>query len=200
VKIKVAGRKTRRRRRRDRKTCDRCVWFKKRDRFTFSCHTRWGTFDVNTAEKIVRDGRPSRLMSVRSLRRLARRDGWDRDRHIKHYHVPHVHPHKALIFGTLRDAADGARIFLIEGHHRALRHLWEQRPAKFYILSAEETERITLRRRNRKPQISPRGISLCGRARARRQEQRRERRRPVRARLTTRRASGLRSAGPARAR
>lgn len=98
----------------------------------------------------MRDGREASVMSVRSLRRFSERDGWEADRTIIKSHVPHVHPRKAIIFGTLSDSADGVRVFLIEGHHRALLHLWENRDVKYYLLSREETERVTLRRRNRR--------------------------------------------------
>lgn len=132
--------------------CPRCQWYRARHRLHFSCYTRWGTFDVDAAEELARDRRPVMSMSLRSLRYYAARDNWLEDRGTKRYHVPHVDPRKPLIFGTLADAKDGVRFFLLEGHHRGLRHLLEKSgEIPFYLLSVKETESITLRRRHRKP-------------------------------------------------
>lgn len=144
------------------KDCSRCQWYRSRRRCQFRCQTRWGTFDVNAAEKLVKGRRPVRLMSLRSLRYYAKRDNWLGDRGISRYHVPHVDNQKPVIFGTLSDSQDGVRIFLLEGHHRCLSHLFERIPQiQYFLLSVEETRAITLRRRNRRStQRSPTGRRL----------------------------------------
>jgi hypothetical protein len=103
---------------------------------------------VNAAEAAVRrlrrQGRVRRVtLSWRALRRYAERDGWLRAGQFYAPHVAHVSPRKPGILGTLA-GRDGRRLFLLEGMHRAVRCLLEHRPFVAYVLSKEETDRVTL--------------------------------------------------------
>lgn len=134
--------------------CVRCDWYIKGGGFT--CHWPWGVWDVNAAEEILAgraSGDSARIvtLSPRSLKRMAARDGWfDPKKKIYHpAHVPHVDPWKPGILGTVSDVP-GRRLFLLEGQHRAIRCLLEGRPLSFHVLTREETDRVTLKRRRRK--------------------------------------------------
>lgn len=100
-------------------------------------------FDVDRARALATDGRPAVEVEDESTRVSV-------DRSVLHEpHIDHVNPtYPGVIAHVSFD--DGSQVYrghlLIDGHHRAARCLREGRPFRAYLLTAEESEAILLRR------------------------------------------------------
>jgi hypothetical protein len=101
-------------------------------------------YDVDRAGAIVRDGRAAVELTVDSVRQCVA------EAHLNEMHVGHVDPSVpgiVAIFRCVTEDGESLRTqVLIDGHHRAARCLQLGVPFRAHLLSAEESERVLLRK------------------------------------------------------
>jgi hypothetical protein len=117
--------------------CDKCYQsgFNTPEEFTLEGEFGKYVWDVTSASRMIHPGRktyniPSSV--VRSLLVHAK---------IEPLHTRHVDPTKPGILAKI-----GTRVALIDGAHRALRCLEENRPFTAYLLSSRESEACMVKR------------------------------------------------------
>jgi len=101
-------------------------------------------FDVDKANRLIRDGREPVVVEEESVRYCTEKT------EVNPEHVPHVDPTRPGIIAHVQYRSEEGEVFrghvLIDGNHRAVRCLQLDRPFFAFLLSEEESQAILLRR------------------------------------------------------